>query len=344
VTFKILVDTCVWLDIAKDYKQRALLEAVSHVVMHGQATLVVPRIVIEEFARNKARIIKDSGRSLSSALRRAKQAVEALGRKKGKAAAVRQIEDLDHLLPTLGEHAAELVGTIEKLFAGALVIETTDAVRLRAMNRALAKQAPFHRQKNGAADAAIIEMYADLVTEKSPNVRFAFVTHNIHDFSDTAINNKLPHPDIASLFSKVRSLYCITFADVLRRISKDLLPSVLAWEEFGEQSRGVGEIVDTVDRLVRQVWYNRHKMREERVADGRIPILDKIDYSSKKAPERFAIRKDIWEGALKAAKTVEKDIGIENLGPFDDFEWGMINGKLSALRWVLGDEWDMLDT
>jgi len=43
-------------------------------------------------------------------------------------------------------------------------------------------------------------------------------------------------------------------------------------------------------------------------------------------------------------KRVEAQYGKGSLGPYSDFEWGMINGKLSALRWVLGDEWDFLDT
>jgi hypothetical protein len=47
---------------------------------------------------------------------------------------------------------------------------------------------------------------------------------------------------------------------------------------------------------------------------------------------------------LKAAARVEKKYGKDNLGPYSKFDWGMINGKLSALRWVLGDEWDTLDT
>jgi hypothetical protein len=41
-------------------------------------------------------------------------------------------------------------------------------------------------------------------------------------------------------------------------------------------------------------------------------------------------------------RRVAETYPAEELGPYTDFEWGMLNGKLSALRWVLGDEWDFL--
>jgi hypothetical protein len=40
--------------------------------------------------------------------------------------------------------------------------------------------------------------------------------------------------------------------------------------------------------------------------------------------------------AERTARDKEGNYGPDELGPWDDFGWGMINGKLSALKWVLG--------
>lgn len=94
---------------------------------------------------------------------------------------------------------------------------------------------------------------------------------------------------------------------------------------FNERSEE--EVYTAMERFVDQIWYNRHQLLKESVAN-----------------KEETVSPEIWKGALAAAKKIEKKYGEENLWHESDFEWGMLNGKLSALRWLTGYEWDMLDT
>lgn len=105
-----------------------------------------------------------------------------------------------------------------------------------------------------------------------------------------------------------------------------------------DETRSLDEILSSIDELVDKVWYNRHRNRSYRIENGEIQIVPK----GAKEFGDDVIHEDIWSGALMSAKKVEEK--YEDIGPWSDFEWGMINGKLSALRWILGEEWDELYT
>jgi hypothetical protein len=339
--FHLLLDTCVWLDLAKDPAQQSLLSALGELVRQQHVALVLPRTVVDEFARNRARIIADSNRGLSSVLKRAREAVDRFGDAKQKARVLAQLKELDHRLPQIGDTATKAVSRIEALLAGATIIETSNEVLVRAARRAVDGRAPFHRAKNSMGDAILIETYSDYVREHGGRgARFAFVTHNTKDFSLPQGNEKLPHPDFISIFSRVKSVYAISLGDMLHRIAPDLLRDVEFEENFHEEPRRLAEILQAIDELFDKVWYNRHTGWAYQIENGEIKMVDG-EYDCR---DPTKVKREIWEGARKAAKRVEKRRGIANLGPWDDFEWGMINGKLSALRWVLGEEWDMLDT
>jgi len=341
--FHLLIDTCVWLDLAKDHQQESLLTVLEELVRQKQVSLILPRTIVDEFARNKTRVAEESCRSLSGVLKRVKEAVNKFGHGKSKQITLDQLNDVDHKIPILGEAAIGAISRIEALFGSTPIIELTDEIKVRAAQRAIEKRAPFHKQRNGINDAILIEIYAGVVKSKNaPKVRFAFVTHNTSDFSHPNCSNKLPHPDIAAFFTKIKSLYSISLGETLRRIQPELVSDVMLEQEWEQESRGLTEILAALEELLDKIWYNRHQNLRYGVETGKIKIIQKGEWSMEN--NERTIVKEIWEGARKAAKRVEKKYGVKNLGPWSDFEWGMLNGKLSALRWALGDEWDMLDT
>jgi hypothetical protein len=343
--FKILVDTSVWLDLAKDPKQAPVVGVIEKMVRRKLIELLVPCVVLDEFRRNRHRIANESAKSLSTQIRIVKDAVDRVGGdKRTMRAVMSHLDDVNHKIPIVGGAAAAVLDRIEKLLVASACLEPTDSVKLRAAQRAIEKKAPFHREKNAMADAVIIETYAECVRDKTASgVRFAFITHNKNDFSAAGGNQKLPHPDLANIFSRLKSLYFINLPEALRRVEPSLVSDVMLEQSWTQETRGLAEILKAEDLLFNQVWYDRHSILRAGVQEGRIKVVDKETYP-RRAGARETVQRDVWEGAQKAARQVEQKYGKKNLGPWDDFEWGMVNGKLSALRWVLGEEWDMLDT
>lgn len=340
---RLLVDTCVWLDLAKDYREQPVISALEELITSDDVELVVPQQVIDEFDRNKARIVEDARRGLQGHFRLVREAVSRYGDEGSKPAILAGLNEIDHRVGVDGDAAGESIGRIDALLRAGTLLVTSDAVKQRVTERALANKAPYHRAKNSAGDAILVEIYTDLAVTATDESPCAFVTHNKKDFSDPTGDVRQPHPDLVGLFAAPKSTYWLSMVEFLRSHSPDVLGLHDLEASFASQPRRLSEILEAEHLLFRQVWYNRHWNLRHEIETGEHHVVPEKDYSTN--PYRADQTLDtVWEGALAAAKRTEDEVGIDNLGPWDDFEWGMLNGKLSALRWILGDEWDMLDT
>lgn len=341
----LLLDTCVWLDLAGNHQNEPLLGALEALCQDHVIDVIVPQIVRDEFVRNKGRITKESSRSLSGALKRARGVVWTYADPKRRRKAVEVLDDIDRRLVSSIDVTAESVARIERLFANSISCVTNDQAIQQASGRALEKKAPFHNGKNNFADAVIIELYGQMAANGKG--RHVFVTHNTKDFSLPDGDQRLPHPDISHHFSRAKSGYFIKLVDALRTLRPQQFAEAMYEHEFSMEPRTATEISKAIEELFDRVWYDRHMVSRHKVEAGRTKIIAKKDFG----PQHYRASAhgklmvdDIWAGAQRAAARVERKYGKENLGPYSKFDWGMINGKLSALRWVMGEEWDMLDT
>lgn len=332
----VMLDTCVWLDISSKKAELSMLTALERLVADGVIQILLPDLVSAEYEKNKDKVAEATRKRLGSECKLVKGIIEAFGGD-GKQAALDIIDDVNHRLPILSEANLVTANRVMELFKSAIEIPVSDVSKIKAAERAIAKLAPFHKNKNSLADAVLVETFREFrIAHPDDFESFRFVTHNVNDFSGT--DHREPHPDFVDIFDGTSSI----FFNSTNPAIADLLDLEEFQDELGfaweDQTRGLQEILAAMDELVDKVWYNRHMNMMHHLENGDIEIVPK-------GTQRYGndvIHRDILDGALASAQRVREK--YEDTGPWSDFEWGMINGKLSALRWILGDEWDMLDT
>ena len=244
---RLVLDTCVWLDLAGNDANEPLLGALETLCRQHVIDIVVPQLVLSEFANNKDRVIRESGKSLAGVLKRARAAVWTHGDKRKRRNAAAVLDDIEHKLNSAPDNIAQAIARIEKIFTHSIRCGTNDEAVLRASKRALQKQAPFHNGRNNFADALILELYGQMV--ESGKGRCVFVTHNVKDFSALNADQRLPHPDIAQHFSRIKSRYFIKLIDALRALRPNQFAEAMFEHEFTMEPRRASEISDAIEEL-----------------------------------------------------------------------------------------------
>ena len=312
-----------------------------------QAGATCPSLVIDEFERNRPRLEAAVTKGVIDRLNQLRKDLREFA---GDQHEDTWLEEIRQRIPLVNSMAPQNFEEIAALLRNGRTIEPTDVEYAKVVKRGLDKTAPFHStkgsknqastDKNCVADALLIEMYASQVKQADPADRYCFVTSNHRDFSLPNGDHRQPHLDLAELFDGMQSRYIYQLEGLDALLSEYFSDE---FEEFieereeveflmnAEEPRTLAEIVDAEAEFFDKVWYVRSLVGSSERDDAEVPD-------------------DIREGMLAARARIEAKYGRKDLrqpfGRGHEKAWlyGYINGKLAALRWVLGSEWDFLDT
>ncbi|MER6479884.1 PIN domain-containing protein [Streptomyces filamentosus] len=327
---RLLIDTSVWLNIAKRRDGQQIIVPLRVLLHQGKLEILVPALILDEFDRNRPRAEAATTQSVKERFRLLRQDLQDYGDDE----AQRWIAEIVHQIPHASARSLQNFSEISDLLRQGTLLEPSPQNQVAVVQRGLQKKAPLHQDKNSIADALLIEQYASaLEAEERKGVDYIFATANYTDFSIPKGDRRQPHPDLAEVFSKKNSHYVYEVDGLVAALGEKLGSDYLEEAEEVEfiqsetPTRSLSDIVAAEGEYFDKIWYGR-SLRHD-TEDGRInPDLSE----------------SLADTILEARRRIEEKYGADNLSPVDDWEWGFLHGKLSALRWILGDEWDFLDT
>jgi hypothetical protein len=296
----------------------------------GKLELVVPGVIIDEFERHRPSREPATTRKISDQFRQLIADARRLGTGTEHDA---WLQAIPNHLPLVSAGVMQNFSEVADLLHKGRRVEPTAEEYARVVQRGLEKKAPLHLNKNSVADALLIELYATLLDSGDDAVdQYSFVTSNHQDFSVANGDHRQPHPDLSSLFTRANSRYVYSAHGL-----HDLLVDYFGDEYLQEREevellqvepRSLAEILEAEQEYFDKIWYVRKLILKEKIDAGEREPL----------PDELAVK--VAEGM----RAIEERYGADNVGPWDDWSWGFVHGKLSALRWVLGEDWDFLDT
>ena len=191
---KLILDTCSWLDIAKP-RFREIFDELKEQVLDGITVLLTSDIIIQEWDRNRDKILKETIESIRTHAKSALKMAELL-----------DFNSTTILKNLIGKYktvekdqefiAEKYISKVEYLLKHSTIYKISDSLKIQMADRAVSKKAPFHNSKNNMADALLffgaieyVEKEAQIATD------LFFVTSNHNEFCDPTDHNKL-HPDL----------------------------------------------------------------------------------------------------------------------------------------------------
>jgi hypothetical protein len=173
---RLLVDTSVWLELAKLRDGQRLIVPVRVLVSQGKLELLVPSLILEEFARNRPRAEASVTASVHERFRLLRNDLREYGGHERD----QWMEEMTHRVPLVSAMTLQNFRCPPRSNSSISRTEPSEADRLRVIQRALDKRAPFHRNKNSVADGLLIELYCSAVNGSDlTRDEYGFVTRKL---------------------------------------------------------------------------------------------------------------------------------------------------------------------